>query len=88
MSTRHMLGGVVIVPEALRARWVAENLAADVRFAAAARASDPRRSIPAEGLRETEPAPVELVAAELVAAACACGPACECSASAQCAAAA
>jgi hypothetical protein len=83
MSTRHLLGGVVVVPEALRAQWVAENLAAEVRFAAAARASGSRRSIPFEHTRETELAP-----AELVAAACACGPACECSASTQCAAAA
>jgi len=83
MSTRHMLGGVVIVPEALRAQWIAENLAAEVRFAAAARVGGSRLPIPAERPRE-----IELAPAELVAAACGCGPACGCGASTQSVAAA
>lgn len=79
-DTRHLLGGVVIVPEALRADWIAGNLAAETRFAAA-RAGDSERPAVAEHSRETDLAPAAFMAA------CACGPTCGCSTSTQSAAA-
>lgn len=80
---RHLLGGVVIVPEALRAQWIAETIATETRFAVA-RAGESGRSMAAAAGYSREG---DLAPAALVAAACACGPTCACSASTQNAAA-
>lgn len=73
------LSGVVIIPEALRAQWMAENLAAETRFAAARAREDAERRVAARTSLVQAPLTHEDLPVEaLVAASCACGPDCTC----------